>query len=1109
MIVTFISQCEKKAIPRTRRVLDAFADRIGDNTWQTVITEDGLLALKRLLKKTVTKNTAISCHWIRGRRRSELMWIVGNRNKFNSEGIVPVNRTQKSLQPWKPSHLWQNLEIIALASSMAGLFHDFGKASDLFQAKISPVQTTKNYEPYRHEWVSLKLFEAFVIGKTDQGWLTDLLNPQNISETSIINYLNTVTNKENFYDSFKLLKPFAQLVGWLIISHHRLPIYPYFDDNPPSLGKLENAWLTEFDIKWNSPSYIKHEWTSDEKIKNWNFSNGLPFASSTWQNKAKELARRAQRQLVEIEKINWQEDLLTSHVSRLVLMLSDHWYSAQEAPILAWQDESYLAYANTDKNRQLKQKLDEHNVGVAHHAYLNSRLLPKFLNELPELGINQVLQKGIANGNSDLSAWQNKAFKLSQKVNIRSNECGFFGINMASTGQGKTIANARIMYGLADGEKGCRFSIALGLRALTTQTGMALTKNLDLNDYEIATLIGSMAIQRLLTFDKDNTSLDKQQKQLLEDLEKTELALRGSESLEQGTDDFQVEYPNIEPDSLLKTWFEKEPKLQKLLHAPILVSTIDHLMPATESVRGGRQIAPMLRLLSSDLILDEPDEFGLEDLPALTRLVNWAGMLGAKVLLSSATIPPAMAFALFESYNTGRQIYNRCMSGHAIQKPIVCAWFDEFSSKEAEISNAQEYGKTHIQFIQHRIKKLLENPAVLRKGKIVDIVEGENILQRLTKTLLNIMYEAHQNNHQKNQQSLEISLGVIRFANINPLVAITNSLIEHNVVEDTYIHYCVYHSQFTLAQRSNIEEKLDRLLNRKESKTIWQHAEIKTVIEKYPHIKRHLFVVLATSVCEVGRDHDYDWAIAEPSSMRSLIQLAGRLQRHRKQTVSKENLFILNLNIRALQGKEVVFTKPGFEGNMKSFRCIHQNKEIKNLLSLKQYQHINAIPSIEFIKPSKQLNYDNLVTLEQNAYAMILLGANDEKNNARVWWRNPLSWCGEMQRQQPFRKSTADSAYYLKPDQKNKLAWFVRDEINKYEFIPVNFISTFNDLSFGQNSDIWFDNDETKRYTEISELLDIPLERVYLNYGEVRLSNRPNQQYVYHRFLGVFSEIEL
>lgn len=97
MIVTFVSQCEKKALARTRRVLDSFANRIGDNTWQTVITEDGLLAVKKLLRKTVTKNTAVSCHWIRSRRRSELVWIVGNRNKFNSEGIVPVNSTQKDV----------------------------------------------------------------------------------------------------------------------------------------------------------------------------------------------------------------------------------------------------------------------------------------------------------------------------------------------------------------------------------------------------------------------------------------------------------------------------------------------------------------------------------------------------------------------------------------------------------------------------------------------------------------------------------------------------------------------------------------------------------------------------------------------------------------------------------------------------------------------------------------------------------------------------------------------------------------------------------------------------------------------------------------------------
>ena len=50
MMVTFVSQCEKKALNRTRRVLDAFANRIGDNTWQTIITEDGLMAVKTLLR---------------------------------------------------------------------------------------------------------------------------------------------------------------------------------------------------------------------------------------------------------------------------------------------------------------------------------------------------------------------------------------------------------------------------------------------------------------------------------------------------------------------------------------------------------------------------------------------------------------------------------------------------------------------------------------------------------------------------------------------------------------------------------------------------------------------------------------------------------------------------------------------------------------------------------------------------------------------------------------------------------------------------------------------------------------------------------------------------
>src|SRR5690625_4312903 len=90
MNVLLVSQCSKRAQTNARRMIDQYAERRGDRTWQTAITLERLNTLPKLLRKTARKNTAVACHWIRGKDHSELMWIVGNASQFNLQGAVPT-----------------------------------------------------------------------------------------------------------------------------------------------------------------------------------------------------------------------------------------------------------------------------------------------------------------------------------------------------------------------------------------------------------------------------------------------------------------------------------------------------------------------------------------------------------------------------------------------------------------------------------------------------------------------------------------------------------------------------------------------------------------------------------------------------------------------------------------------------------------------------------------------------------------------------------------------------------------------------------------------------------------------------------------------------------
>ena len=183
MMVIFVSESQKNAIKKTNRVLDAFANRIGERTWQTVITKEGLDMVRHLLKQSASKSTSVSCHWIRSRQISELLWIVGNKNKFDKEGNIAVNSTnRKILQHYKESG-WPFLPLVQTLTAVAALMHDLGKASVYFQEKLR--KSSCSADPFRHEFISALLIKGMFHYFADQGLdLWTELASGNIPQTS-------------------------------------------------------------------------------------------------------------------------------------------------------------------------------------------------------------------------------------------------------------------------------------------------------------------------------------------------------------------------------------------------------------------------------------------------------------------------------------------------------------------------------------------------------------------------------------------------------------------------------------------------------------------------------------------------------------------------------------------------------------------------------------------------------------------------------------------------------------------------------------------------------------------------------------------------------------
>ncbi|OBW91798.1 type I-F CRISPR-associated helicase Cas3f [Gallibacterium salpingitidis] len=1105
MNILLVSQCQKNALKETRRILDQFAERCGDRVWQTAITHAGLQTLKQLLRQTARKNTAVACYWTHGKNQTSLLWIVGDQRQFNQKGRVPTNRTQRNILRQEDEIAWHNAYSIQIISALAALLHDLGKSSIGFQEKLKP-QAPFYADPYRHEWISVRIFEAMIQGcQTDMEWLTRLANwaeyqQQNPSWLQQIK-IEDPTPKQG---RFEQLPPIAKTIIWLISSHHRVPYLPEFAEKNNNRKKV---WETEVahDLKrfyrllsasngWVANPHSEHP----QPKKFWRF-NQLVSDSSAWQKAMTRWANKALKHTSLMNLVSNVENISDPFLlllSRLSLITADHHYSSLN-PNPQFGEKDFPLFANTDAKGQTKQRLDEHLLGVCQSAVRFARILPRLKTLLPALTHKSF------NKRSDIARfqWQNRAFDLAKRLQASTEQQGFFGVNMASTGCGKTVGNTRIMYALANPQLGVRFTIALGLRVLTLQTGRALKDKLRLDDDALAVLVGGDAVNKLFALQQEKS---------------------GSESVEDWLEMAEVD-GGIVGESALDNLAEfntliANHKAKNLLLTPLVTCTIDYLMNASECLRGGKYIVPILRLLSGDLILDEPDDFDQNDLPALSRLVHLAGLFGSKVLLSSATLTPDLVSGLFEAYQAGRNVWNQ--NNQLPSQGVCCAWFDEFNQQSFSCSDLASYQAQHQEFVQQRINKLKQQPT-RRMAKVMSlpsVAGGENqtlnwplFAQQLLQQAIAFHTEFAISDDSSTKR---VSVGLLRFANIRPMIPTIQAMLQQQCPDNTEIHLCCYHSRQLLLLRSRLEQSLDRLLTRNDPQALFQQPEIKLALDNSQN-ENHIFIVVGSPVTEVGRDHDYDWAIIDPSSMRSIIQLAGRVWRHRPDKVATTpNIALLPSNWKGLKGHHYtreIFYHPGFESSEHPL-ISHRTQDIINP---EQLAVVDAVARIEAPTELDENAKAQKTLAELEHSVMRKMFNSSSLNYVNGYWRSDnAKLAAHYTLTTPFRASQKMEDFVCLPDDESSWGYAFaysekahqnlfscNKEWHRFQYQPIE----------NQNSSIkpWLVFSLTTALDELTEALKLKdVEQTALSYATVSLRKDEQTEAVwqFNEFLGFWRQ---
>lgn len=868
MHVVFVSNCEKKATQKTRAILDRYATRIGREVWTAPFTEEGLREVHGALRRKATRQTSVACYRNDGRTGLRLVWIVGNRRHYDRTGAFAAQtHTRPSFYPMYVRHA-------SLIARISGLLHDLGKATEKFQAKLRATSFDINFQTdkIRHEWIS-----AWLISRMGAEWSSASLE-RAWREWTAVGLRECVTEDRPFIPVAEV-RDADSAIMFCVATHHRL-----FGDG--GTGSTAGKALPPAHVDAHVQTGIAEQ--TGATVKN--------CAITEWEEWGPilERASKLRERLSGIHDDDHDYWKVVATVARASLILADHEGSRtisdqkkSKTKTTVWANSTIQA-----SSRVLNQSLLEHLSIVGDLASKKTSLFAApGLPTIDNSSAGEILPRP---SSRTRFSWQDDACDVLSQ-NVPDGPSLVF--NVAGTGSGKTLANIKAAKALRP--QGLRITSAFYLRSLTLQSRDAYIKKGCFIREDVACVIGEPVIEKI-----------------------HEAAYRERPIEDSEFDGPEFSY-NIHAEDAyehaLPEWINqltpgRVAYYQKLLGAPVLVTTADHIIQAGDLRHQAHHALALLRVATSDLILDEADSYSPKDLASLLRVVEAASMFGRNVIVSSATLPSVVALAIFKAWQSG----NRLFSAH--QGPNKRGNVFIISDKyDPVIAGPDQFPIIYDEYTN----KIAENDhSVTKIARIVDFV-AEN-QDEYFRFFSDRIYFSIRQLHASNARTLantKVSIGLVRMANVSPLLYTVRTLLGRD--DNCCVYITAYHARDLLARRTMKECVLDAILSRHGNPEWWRNNEEtnrivqKAVESKTPHV---IFVVVASPVEEVGRDHDFDWAVIEPSSMISIFQTAGRVNRHRllqpSQNTLGVNIHILNRNIAwgaNSRTKQTCYARPGYQ----------------------------------------------------------------------------------------------------------------------------------------------------------------------------------------------------